>query len=93
MTEKNMRKLTDMILDGIRELQKELDEQFAEDIKNLKSEDYTVTDIDPATDEILGQASKYMLDQLQTKLKKALSEENYSLAASLQKKIEDLKND
>lgn len=91
MTEKEMNKLADIIVDRIRLLQKEMDETFYTTASSL-NEAWGLAAIDPAEKKMLDDEYDIVLEQLQLNLQEAINSENYELAAILKQKIKDLKN-
>jgi excinuclease UvrABC helicase subunit UvrB len=91
MTNKEMNKLADIIVDKIRLLQKEMDETFYTTASTL-NEAWGIAAIDPAERQLLQDEYDDVLEQLVLNLSEALAAENYELAAVIQEKIKDLKN-
>jgi|11BtaG_2_1085332.scaffolds.fasta_scaffold32022_1 hypothetical protein len=94
MTEKEMRKLTDMILDGLTSRQNELDEEFFKRIEDQKIHGENINIF--KSEDIYNYKSQkeiYLdkIKDLQEELSFQLSKENYEIADTLKKTIDELK--
>jgi len=86
-----MHKLADIIVDKIRNLQKEFDQQFFINIDELNKA-WEITAIDPEAKDILEEEQEQVIEQLEINLKEAIAQENYELAQIIKDKIKDIKN-
>ena len=94
MTEKEMRKLTDMILDGLTSRQKELDEEFFQRVEDQKISGETLNILRVEDNYNFKSQREIYLDKikdLQEELLFQLSKENYEIADTLKKTIDELK--
>jgi excinuclease UvrABC helicase subunit UvrB len=88
MTEKEMNKLADIIIDRLKQLQEKLDQQFfksAEEaglLLQMESAEFTQEKF-----------KEEKIKRLEAELAKALDGEQYELAAALVEKINELKNE
>lgn len=89
MTEKEMRKLTDMILDGLTSRQNELDEEF---FSRCNTQNFNVINFDDRLED-KSQREIYLekIKDLQVELLLQISKENYEIADTLKKTIDELK--
>tara|TARA_R110001606_G_scaffold348245_2_gene497790 strand:+ start:426 stop:713 length:288 start_codon:yes stop_codon:yes gene_type:complete len=88
MTEKEMRKLTDMILDGITSRQNELDEEF---FRRCDTQNFNVINFNDREDKSQREIYLEKIKDLQAELLLQLSKENYEIADTLKKTIDELK--
>ena len=88
MTEKEMRKLTDMILDGITSRQNELDEEF---FRRCDTQNFNVINFNDREDKSQREIYLEKIKDLQAELLLQLSKENYEIASTLKKTIDELK--
>lgn len=84
-----MNKLADIIINRLKKLQEELDNEFFGKIGELQS-DWEVTTTEPLNEITFSNAKYVLLEQLNDQLKEALTEENYKLAQLLKEKIAKL---
>ena len=89
MTEEEMRKLTNMILDGLTDRQNELDEEF---FKQCSDKSFNIVNFE-STIEDKSQREIYLekIKDLQDELLFQISKENYEIADTLKKTIDELK--
>jgi len=89
MTEEEMRKLTNMILDGLTDRQNELDEEF---FKQCSDKSFNIVNFE-STIEDKSQREIYLekIKDLQEELLFQISKENYEIADTLKKTIDELK--
>jgi len=88
MTEKEMRKLTEMILDGITSRQNELDEEF---FRRCDTQNFNVINFNDREDKSQREIYLEKIKDLQAELLLQLSKENYEIADTLKKTIDELK--
>jgi hypothetical protein len=89
MTEQEMRKLTNMILDGLTDRQNELDEEF---FKQCSDKSFNIVNFE-STIEDKSQREIYLekIKDLQEELLFQIGKENYEIADTLKKTIDELK--
>ena len=89
MTEEEMRKLTNMILDGLTDRQNELDEEF---FKQCSDKSFNMVNFE-STIEDKSQREIYLekIKDLQEELLFQIGKENYEIADTLKKTIDELK--
>ena len=89
MTEEEMRKLTNMILDGLTDRQNELYEEF---FKQCSDKSFNIVNFE-STIEDKSQREIYLekIKDLQEELLFQISKENYEIADTLKKTIDELK--
>lgn len=88
MTEKEMNKLADIIIDRLTQLQEKLDQQF------FKSAEEAGIMLQMESAEFTQEKFKEeKIERLEAELAKALNGEQYELAAALVEKINELKNE
>ena len=88
MTEKEMNKLADIIIDRLTQLQEKLDQQF------FKSAEEAGIMLQMESAEFTQEKFKEeKIERLEAELTKALNGEQYELAAALVEKINELKNE
>ena len=85
-----MHRLAEIIVEKIRDLQEEMDNEFLLQAQKL-NQGWEVTAIKPQTDDPLGEELEVLLKALHLSLEEAIAAEDYGLAAKIQKEIENLK--
>ena len=88
MTDKEMSKLADLIVDKIIERQKAYDEEFKADIQSMVNENTNIEFGTITQDELIIEE----IDGLQETLDRLETEENYEAARIVANKIKHLKN-
>jgi protein-arginine kinase activator protein McsA len=88
MTEKEINKLADIIVDKIIERQKAYDEEFKADIQSMVNENTNIEFGTITQDELIIEE----IDGLQETLDRLETEENYEAARIVANKIKHLKN-
>jgi protein-arginine kinase activator protein McsA len=88
MTDKEMSKLADLIVDKIIERQKAYDEEFKADIQSMVDENTNIEFGTITQDELIIEE----IDGLQETLDRLETEENYEAARIVANKIKHLKN-
>jgi protein-arginine kinase activator protein McsA len=88
MTDKEMSKLADLIVDKIIERQKAYDEEFKADIQSMVDENTNIEFGTITQDELIIEE----IDSLQETLDRLETEENYEAARIVANKIKHLKN-
>ena len=88
-----MNKLADLLINRIKSMQQELDQEYFDKIQ-LLNQGYDITDVHRVEDSagIIVNETKVLLEQLEKMLVDAVNTEQFELAAELSKKIKDLKN-
>jgi len=90
MTEKEMNKLADFLIERIKKMQRELDIEYFEKVQDM-NQGYQITNTEPVTQELLDRETLLLVLELEKMLGTAVADDEFELASQLQKKIKDLK--